>query len=95
MSHIELLERLDLHDVTLVGKDTGGALAQLLVCDGAGRVSQIVLTSCDAFSNLPPDLNAEFDGNDIFGDDYLDFYEIPRGDRVHTGSPFGGHRGRP
>jgi hypothetical protein len=89
MSHIELPAG------TIEYDDTGGALAQLLVCDGAARDSQIVLASCDAFSNLPPGLNAEFDGNDIFGDDYLDFYEIPRGDRVHNGSPFGGHRGRP
>jgi pimeloyl-ACP methyl ester carboxylesterase len=27
----ELLDRLDLHDVTLVGNDTGGALVQLLM----------------------------------------------------------------
>src|SRR4051794_39003905 len=28
----ELLDRLDLHDVTLVGNDTGGAVVQLLAC---------------------------------------------------------------
>jgi pimeloyl-ACP methyl ester carboxylesterase len=50
----ELLERLDLHDVTLVGNDTGGALVQLLV--GADRVGRIVLVSCDAFDNFPPGL---------------------------------------
>ena len=50
----ELLERLDLRDVTLVGNDTGGALVQLLVCDGATRVSRIVLASSDAFDNFPP-----------------------------------------
>ena len=35
----EFLDRLDLHDVTLVGNDTGGALVQLLIRDGsaAGR----------------------------------------------------------
>jgi pimeloyl-ACP methyl ester carboxylesterase len=52
----ELLDRLDLHDVTLVGNDTGGALVQLLACDGATRVSRIVLVSCDAFDNFPPGL---------------------------------------
>lgn len=31
----ELLDRLDLHDVTLVGSDTGGALVQLLIAEGA------------------------------------------------------------
>jgi pimeloyl-ACP methyl ester carboxylesterase len=33
----ELIDRLDLGDVTVVGNDTGGALVQLLACDGAPR----------------------------------------------------------
>src|SRR6266567_4603851 len=36
----ELLDRLDLQDVTLVGNDTGGALVQLLMGDGAARVAR-------------------------------------------------------
>jgi pimeloyl-ACP methyl ester carboxylesterase len=52
----ELLDRLDLHDVTLVGNDTGGALVQLLIRDGAPRVGRVVLASCDAFDNFPPGL---------------------------------------
>jgi pimeloyl-ACP methyl ester carboxylesterase len=52
----ELLDRLDLHDVTLVGTDTGGALVQLLIADGAARVGRVVLASCDAFDNFPPGL---------------------------------------
>ncbi|HEY2673006.1 MAG TPA: alpha/beta hydrolase [Rugosimonospora sp.] len=52
----EFLDRLDLRDVTLVGNDTGGALVQLLVADGAPRVARIVLASCDAFDNFPPAL---------------------------------------
>lgn len=52
----EFLDRLDLHDVTLVGNDTGGALVQLLMCDGATRVGRAVLVSCDAFDNFPPGL---------------------------------------
>jgi pimeloyl-ACP methyl ester carboxylesterase len=55
----EFLDRLDLHDVTLVGSDTGGALVQLLACDGATRVSRIVLVSCDAFDNFPPGLTGK------------------------------------
>jgi pimeloyl-ACP methyl ester carboxylesterase len=55
----ELLDRLDLDDVTLVGNDTGGALVQLLVCDGAPRVGRIVLASCDAFDNFPPGLTGK------------------------------------
>ncbi|MDR2986293.1 MAG: alpha/beta hydrolase [Nocardiopsaceae bacterium] len=55
----EFLERLDLHDVTLVGNDTGGALVQLLMCDGSARVGRVVLASCDAFDNFPPGLTGK------------------------------------
>jgi pimeloyl-ACP methyl ester carboxylesterase len=55
----ELLDRLDLNDVTLVGTDTGGALVQLLIRDGAARVGRIVLASCDAFDNFPPGLTGK------------------------------------
>lgn len=55
----ELLDRLALDDVTLVGNDTGGALVQLLACDDAGRVGRIVLVSCDAFDNFPPGLTGK------------------------------------
>ncbi len=49
----ELLERLDLHEVALVGNDWGGA--QLLVSEGIDeRVGRLVLTSCEAFENYPP-----------------------------------------
>jgi pimeloyl-ACP methyl ester carboxylesterase len=52
----ELLQRLGLDDVTLVGNDTGGALVQLVAADGDPRVGRIVLVSCDAFDNFPPGL---------------------------------------
>lgn len=55
----ELLERLDLRDVTLVGVDTGGALVQLLMVAGESRVSRVVLASCDAFDNFPPGLTGK------------------------------------
>lgn len=55
----ELVDRLDLHEVTVVGTDTGGALVQLMVCDDAARVSRIVLASCDAFDNFPPGLTGK------------------------------------
>jgi pimeloyl-ACP methyl ester carboxylesterase len=55
----ELLERLDLDDVTLVGVDTGGALVQLLVRDDAARVGRIVVASSDAFDNYPPGLTGK------------------------------------
>jgi pimeloyl-ACP methyl ester carboxylesterase len=54
----ELLERLDLSGVTLVGNDTGGAVAQLVAADAglSKRVGRLVLVSCEAFDNLPPGL---------------------------------------
>lgn len=52
----ELLDRLDLNDVTLVGVDTGGALLQLLMGNASGRIGRVVLASCDAFDNFPPGL---------------------------------------
>ena len=52
----ELLERLELDDVTLVGNDTGGALVQLVAAEADPRVGRIVLVSCDAFDNFPPGL---------------------------------------
>ncbi len=52
----ELLERLGLRDVTLVGNDTGGALVQLMAGGDTARVGRIVLASCEAFDNFPPGL---------------------------------------
>src|SRR6266496_817655 len=52
----EFVDRLDLQDVTLVGNDTGGALVQLLICDGVARAGRVVLASCEAFDNFPPGL---------------------------------------
>jgi pimeloyl-ACP methyl ester carboxylesterase len=49
----EFLEKLDLHDVTLVQNDWGGA--QVLVAHGgAERVARMVLVACEAFDNYPP-----------------------------------------
>jgi pimeloyl-ACP methyl ester carboxylesterase len=52
----ELLDLLDLREVTLVGNDTGGAIVQLLMTRPAPRVARVVLASCDAFDNFPPGL---------------------------------------
>jgi pimeloyl-ACP methyl ester carboxylesterase len=51
---LAFLEALDLHDVTLVGNDTGGALCQFLLDTDASRVGRVVLTNCDAFDTFPP-----------------------------------------
>ena len=46
---------LDLHDVTLVCNDWGGA--QLVISPGGSdRVANLVLVSCEAFDNYPPGL---------------------------------------
>jgi pimeloyl-ACP methyl ester carboxylesterase len=50
----ELIERLELGQVTLVGNDTGGALCQLVVAAHPELVGRLVLTNCDAFENFPP-----------------------------------------
>jgi pimeloyl-ACP methyl ester carboxylesterase len=50
----EFLDALDLHDVTLVANDTGGAITQILLAKGCDRVGRVVLTPCDSFDNFLP-----------------------------------------
>jgi pimeloyl-ACP methyl ester carboxylesterase len=50
----EVLDHLDLNDVTLVGNDTGGAIAQLVAADHGERVGRLVLTPCDVYENFLP-----------------------------------------
>ena len=51
----EFLMELDLHNVTLVCNDWGGA--QLVISPGGSdRVANLVLVSCEAFDNYPPGL---------------------------------------
>jgi pimeloyl-ACP methyl ester carboxylesterase len=50
----DLLAALELGDVTIVGNDTGGAVAQWLVGHHPERIARLVLTSCDAFEKFPP-----------------------------------------
>jgi pimeloyl-ACP methyl ester carboxylesterase len=51
---VELLERLDLRDVTLVGNDQGSF--QFAAGGHPERVARLVVTSCEAFENFPPGL---------------------------------------
>ena len=44
---------LDLHDVVLLGNDTGGALCEVLAAQRPDRMGALVLTNCDAFDNFP------------------------------------------
>jgi pimeloyl-ACP methyl ester carboxylesterase len=50
----ELLEKLELDQITLVGNDTGGALCQLVCAHHPERIGRLVLINCDAFENFPP-----------------------------------------
>lgn len=50
----DLLEAIDVNDVTIVANDTGGAVAQALVGRHPDRIGRLVLTSCDAFEKFPP-----------------------------------------
>ncbi|MEZ5094114.1 alpha/beta fold hydrolase [Nocardioides sp.] len=50
----ELMHRMDLDDVTLVGNDTGGAICQFVVDASPDRVGRLVLTNCDGFEIFPP-----------------------------------------
>jgi pimeloyl-ACP methyl ester carboxylesterase len=51
---IAFLDALDLHDVTLVGSDTGGALAQYALDTDRSRIGRVVFLNCDAFDTFPP-----------------------------------------
>jgi pimeloyl-ACP methyl ester carboxylesterase len=51
---LSFLEALDLTDITLVGNDTGGALAQFAIDMDPRRIGRVVLTNCDAFDTFPP-----------------------------------------
>jgi pimeloyl-ACP methyl ester carboxylesterase len=51
---LDFVAALDLHDVTLVGNDTGGALCQFVIDADSTRVGRLVLTNCDAFDEFPP-----------------------------------------
>ncbi len=50
----EFLQALDLHEVTLVGNDSG--LFQIVAGEYAERIARLVITPCEAFDNFPPGL---------------------------------------
>jgi pimeloyl-ACP methyl ester carboxylesterase len=56
----EVLERLDLREVTLVGNDSGGAYSQIATAAHPKRVARLVLNSCETpYDPFPP---PPFDG---------------------------------
>ncbi len=51
---IDVLDAFGIEQATLVGNDTGGAVAQVTAATHPERVSRLVLTSCDAYDVFPP-----------------------------------------
>ncbi|UGT55542.1 alpha/beta fold hydrolase [Nocardia asteroides] len=50
----ELLDELDLTDVTVVANDSGGVITQILLARNLARVSRVVLASVDCYEAFPP-----------------------------------------
>ncbi len=50
---VELADALGIETFDLVGNDSGGAIAQLVVAAAPARVSSLVLTNCDTHDNWP------------------------------------------
>lgn len=70
----DFLEALDLHEVTLIGNDTGGAICQLVIAHHSERISRLVLTNCDAFEQFFPPLVSPFHyGARVFGIHFANF----------------------
>lgn len=51
---VEVLDALGVDRAAVVGVDTGGALAQILMAEHPDRVGAVVLTACDAYEAFPP-----------------------------------------
>ena len=52
----DFVAALGLREPTLVGNDSGGAIAQVVAAHHGERIGRLVLASCDAFDNFPPKL---------------------------------------
>jgi len=50
----DLMDHLDVSDVTLVGNDSGGAIAQVVATNHPERLARVVLTNCDMYDDFPP-----------------------------------------
>jgi pimeloyl-ACP methyl ester carboxylesterase len=70
----DFLQALDLHDITLVGNDTGGAICQLVIAHHPQRITRLILTNCDAFEQFFPPLLRPFQyGPRLFGVRFANF----------------------
>ncbi|HJQ44264.1 MAG TPA: alpha/beta hydrolase [Jatrophihabitantaceae bacterium] len=54
----EFLAARELHDVTIVANDTGGAITQILITQHPERIARVVLTPSDCFDKFFPPLFA-------------------------------------
>jgi pimeloyl-ACP methyl ester carboxylesterase len=52
----EMIDALELEDVTLVGNDSGGAISQMVATRHPGKVGRLILTNCDTYEDFPPAL---------------------------------------
>ncbi len=50
----DVLDALGIERATMVGNDTGGAIAQVFATQHSDRVKDLVLVSCDAYDVFPP-----------------------------------------
>lgn len=70
---LDLIEALDLEDVTLIGNDTGGAICQIAIAENPRRISRLVLTNCDAYEAFfPPLLSPLQYAARLFGTRFVD-----------------------
>jgi pimeloyl-ACP methyl ester carboxylesterase len=56
----ELIEQLDVRDVTLVGNDSGTAIAQVVATNHPERLGRVVLTNGDMYDVFPPKMFSYF-----------------------------------
>lgn len=72
----DLMERLDLRDVILVGNDTGGAICQIVVAEHPERIGGLVLTNCDAYESFFPLLSPFQYAARFFGTRFVDLLAL-------------------
>ncbi len=70
----DFMVALDLHNVTLVGNDTGGAICQLIIANYPERITRLVLTNCDAYEQFfPASISLFHYGPRFFGIGFTNF----------------------
>ena len=57
---VDLIQHLELDDVTIVGNDSGGAISQVIAANHPDSIARVVLTNCDMYDDFPPKLFSYF-----------------------------------